>query len=207
MNGGVESLAVFDDGSGKGRALYAGGHFTISGGVAARRVAKWGGCRSPTPVTVFCTAKTTLVCGAATISATGSSGVTATSGFVIQAQPVRGCRAGLLLYSNQPVAPGVSFGGPGNGLLCLSGMGLRRAGPIDSGGTNPFTCDGSMSIDMNEFHSLNWAATGCNPAPGQNNPAGFLGNMGTSVNAQIWGRDSTTTGQVLSDGISWAIGP
>ncbi len=38
-------------------------------------------------------------------------------------------------------------------------------------------------------------------------PAGFLGNMGTTVNAQMWGRDSIATGQVLSDGISWVVGP
>jgi hypothetical protein len=31
--------------------------------------------------------------------------------------------------------------------------------------------------------------------------------MGTTVNAQVWGRDSIATGQVLSDGITWSIGP
>ena len=31
--------------------------------------------------------------------------------------------------------------------------------------------------------------------------------MGTTVNAQMWGRDSIATGQVLSDGISWVVGP
>ena len=33
-------------------------------------------------------------------------------------------------------------------------------------------------------------------------PAGFLGNMGTTVNAQMWGRDSVMTWQVPRDGIS-----
>jgi hypothetical protein len=60
---------------------------------------------------------------------------------------------------------------------------------------------------MNRFRALNWTAAGCNPPPGQNNPAGFLANMGTTVNAQVWGRDSIATGQVLSDGITWSIGP
>jgi hypothetical protein len=41
MNGGVRSLAVYDDGSGP--ALYAGGTFNIAGGVAAERIAKWNG--------------------------------------------------------------------------------------------------------------------------------------------------------------------
>jgi hypothetical protein len=155
----------------------------------------------------FCSAKTTLVCGAAKISATGTSSASATSGFVIRADPVRGCRAGLLLYSNQAVQSGVAFGGIGNGVLCLAAQGLRRAGPIDSGGTSPQLCDGILAIDMNQFATSNWSAAGCNPAPGQNNPPGFLGNIGTTVNAQMWGRDSIDTGQVLSGGIIWSIGP
>jgi hypothetical protein len=112
-----------------------------------------------------------------------------------------------LLYSNQPAVPGAPFGGPGDGVLCLTAMGLRRAGPIESGGTSPQACDGILSIDSNQFRSFNWSATGCNPAPGQTNPAGFLGNMGITVNAQMWGRDSIATGQVLSDGIRWVVGP
>jgi hypothetical protein len=205
MNNLVSAFTAFDDGSGGGQALYVGGDFTVSAS-GDSFLAKLG-CPSSTPTNVFCTAKTTLVCGAANISATGSPSGTATSGFVIKAQPVRGCRAGLLLYSNQPVQPGMSFGGPGNGLLCLQGMGLRRAGPIESGGTSPQLCDGILSIDMNQFHTFNWTATGCSPAPGQTSPAGFLDNMGTTVSAQVWGRDSIMAGQVLSDGISWAVGP
>ena len=38
-NDQVNALAVFDDGGGE--ALYAGGHFTQAGGVAATKVAKW----------------------------------------------------------------------------------------------------------------------------------------------------------------------
>ena len=136
-----------------------------------------------------------------------ASSVTATSGFTVSAAPTRGCRAGLLLYSNQPVVAGVSFGGPGNGLLCLTPSGLRRAGPIESGGTAPSVCDGVMAIDMNSFSALMWSATGCAPPAGQTNPAGFLGNMGTMVNTQIWGRDSVSTGQLLSDGLSYTVGP
>ncbi len=41
MAGSVNSLTVFDDGSGP--ALYAGGLFTSAGGVAANRIAKWDG--------------------------------------------------------------------------------------------------------------------------------------------------------------------
>jgi hypothetical protein len=162
---------------------------------------------SPPPFPTFCTAKTALFCGAANIGATGTPSATATSGFVVDAQPVRGCRAGLLLYSSQPIVPGVPFGGPGDGLLCLFPSGLRRAGPIDAGGTSPQVCDGILAIDVNQFASFTWAAAGCGPAPGQNNPAGFLVSPGTSVNAQMWGHDSTAAGQVLSNGISWVVGP
>jgi hypothetical protein len=157
--------------------------------------------------TTFCTAKTTAVCGAAMVSATGVASATAASGFTISATPTRGCRAGLLLYSNQPIATAVPFGGPGDGVLCLTPAGLRRAGPIDAGGTSPATCDGVMSIDMNAFRNLTWAAGGCASPAGQTNPAGFLGNMGVVVNTQIWGRDSVATGQVLSNGLSYTVGP
>ena len=202
MNSSVNALAVFDDGEGRG--LFVGGHFTTSAAFDSY-LAQWG-CESPS-TTTFCTAKTTLVCGPAHISSLGTPSGTATSGFVVEAQPVRGCRAGLLLYSDQPPQQAVAFGGPGDGRLCLSGAGLRRAGPIESGGTSPQQCDGRLSIDMNRFRSSSWTTPGCNPPTGQTTPAAFLGNMGTTVHAQIWGRDSTTTGQVLSNGISWVVGP
>jgi hypothetical protein len=41
LDGPVEALAVFDDGSGP--ALYAGGLFHYAGGVSAKRIAKWNG--------------------------------------------------------------------------------------------------------------------------------------------------------------------
>lgn len=43
MNGSVLALEVFDDGSGNGPALYAGGSFTTAGGATANHVAKWDG--------------------------------------------------------------------------------------------------------------------------------------------------------------------
>jgi hypothetical protein len=39
----VRALAVFDDASGAGRALYAGGDFTTAGAASAQRVARWNG--------------------------------------------------------------------------------------------------------------------------------------------------------------------
>lgn len=43
VNGLVISLADFDDGSGGGSALYAGGEFTMADGVPARNIARWNG--------------------------------------------------------------------------------------------------------------------------------------------------------------------
>jgi trimeric autotransporter adhesin len=43
MSNSVRALTVFDDGSGGGPALYAGGDFTTAGGVPANRIAKWNG--------------------------------------------------------------------------------------------------------------------------------------------------------------------
>ncbi|MCH8164453.1 MAG: hypothetical protein IH889_02485, partial [Planctomycetes bacterium] len=37
-------LAGFEDGSGTGPALFAGGSFTSAGGVSSQRIAKWVGC-------------------------------------------------------------------------------------------------------------------------------------------------------------------
>jgi len=41
MNNSVLALAVFDDGSGSGPALYAGGFFTTAGGISANQIARW----------------------------------------------------------------------------------------------------------------------------------------------------------------------
>ena len=160
-----------------------------------------------TPTIQFCTAKTTLVCGAASMSTSGNSSATQSSGFTVAFGPTRGCRSGLILYTPQSVVAGQAFGGPGDGVLCLPGAGLRRAGPIDAGGTSPAVCDGNMAMDFNAFAQGVHAAVGCVPPPGQNNAPNFLRVPGTTVSAQGWGRDSVSTGQVLSDGRQWTVGP
>jgi len=43
LNNTVYALTVFDDGQGDGPALYAAGQFTIAGGTAAYRIARWDG--------------------------------------------------------------------------------------------------------------------------------------------------------------------
>lgn len=43
QSSGVFALAVYDDGTGGGPALFAGGQFSAAGGVAVGRIAKWNG--------------------------------------------------------------------------------------------------------------------------------------------------------------------
>jgi len=43
VNESIFDLTIFDDGSGSGPALYAGGTFTTAGGVSVNRIAKWDG--------------------------------------------------------------------------------------------------------------------------------------------------------------------
>lgn len=43
FNGSVFALTVFDDGTGMGPSLFAGGDFTMAGDVSVRRLAKWDG--------------------------------------------------------------------------------------------------------------------------------------------------------------------
>lgn len=43
IDGQANALAVFDDGSGGGPALYVGGSFTLAGGVPANNIARWDG--------------------------------------------------------------------------------------------------------------------------------------------------------------------
>lgn len=43
MNGAVLALSLFDDGSGQGPRIHAGGSFTTAGGVEASHIASWDG--------------------------------------------------------------------------------------------------------------------------------------------------------------------
>jgi len=45
-NGPTFRMAIFDDGSGDGPSLYAGGEFTLAGGEAEHYIARWQGCPS-----------------------------------------------------------------------------------------------------------------------------------------------------------------
>ena len=155
----------------------------------------------------FCTAKAALFCGQPAVAFTGQSSATSTSGFTISAGPARSCKSGILLYSDQSTVPGIPFQG---GTLCLTPMGLRRAGSTNSMGTpGPSNCDGEFSVDMNAFAQSAWVVPGCNGLPSgipANSAAGFLTNAGTTVSVQFWGRDSIATGSFVSDGLQYVVG-
>jgi hypothetical protein len=166
--------------------------------------------------TNFCTAKTGLVCGPSLISASGAPSASASSGFVVSAVPARNNKSGILVYNTAQVAA-LPFQG---GTLCVDPMGLRRAGSTNSGaGCGANNCSGSMSIDMNAFAQPStglcapnpcWIVPDCNGAPSgiaPNNPAAFLTVAGTIVFAQFGGRDSVATGSLVSNGLSWTVGP
>ena len=106
---------------------------------------------------VFCTAKTGLVCGTPSMRAQGTPSATQASGFTLRASPARSCKSGVLLYNQNQQAPAMPFNG---GALCVAAAGLRRAAPIESGGTPGNNCDGAFTIDLNSFVTLAWSATG-----------------------------------------------
>jgi hypothetical protein len=210
---GTPAYSVFSDanltlttGDSRSAPFTTGGSFFTSRALVGQVDYMGGG--GPTK---FCTAKTTLACGVPSIAASGVSSVTATSGFKITAGPARDNRSGILLYNNAANSvPGLPFEG---GTLCVSAMGLRRAGSTNSMGSCPPTpigCAGVFAIDMNTFAQGMWVVPDCAGAPTAtlpNNPAAFLLNMGDTINAQFWGRDSVATGSFLSDGVSYVQGP
>jgi hypothetical protein len=149
----------------------------------------------------YCTPKTGLACGTPMIAAAGEPSASSTSGFVVSAAPARSDRLGVLLYTANGKA-NLPFP-PGGHILCISATGLRRGGPVDSGGTpGPATCDGVFTLDMNAFASGNY-----HPPFPTNNPAPFLLTIGQQVNCQWWGRDSVATGSFMTDAIEYVVNP
>jgi hypothetical protein len=155
--------------------------------------------------TSFCTAKSPLACPTPAIASTGIPSAGSSSGFVVTAAPARSCKSGILLYNTLQI-PGVLFQG---GTLCVSTMGLRRAGPTNSQGTPGNNCDGAFALDMNAFAAAAWLVPDCagNPLQPGLNAAPYLSVPGTDVFAQFWGRDTLATGSFVSNGLTWTVGP
>ena len=145
----------------------------------------------------YCSGKT-VTCGIASIGYTGFPSATSTSGFIVTGDAPRGGRAGVLLYNSGsgPLHPYFSFGGPGNGVLCMRVPGMKRARRADSGGI-PGQCGNGaqFSLDLNSF--VAGALGGF--------PAAFLSTPGSYVHCQWWGRDMPGSAY-LSDGLQYEVG-
>ncbi|MEO6710687.1 MAG: CHRD domain-containing protein [Planctomycetota bacterium] len=141
---------------------------------------------------VYCTAKLNSCGTSPAMLFLGSSSASATSGFRVGTINTRAQKPGLLLYSSAGPAA-TPFSG---GTLCLATP-LKR-GPVksDVNGT-PGQCNGALSMDLNEF------AAGL----GGGSPAAFLSAVGTPITIQWWGRDTVAQGALLSNALSYVVGP
>ncbi len=140
----------------------------------------------------YCTAKLNSCGSSPAMLYLGSSSASAITGFRVGAIHTRAQKSGLLLYSSAGPAA-TPFSG---GTLCIATP-LKR-GPVkfDVTGT-PGSCDGVLSMDLNQF------AAGL----GGGSPAPYLTMIGTPITIQWWGRDTVAQGALLSNALSYIVGP
>jgi hypothetical protein len=141
----------------------------------------------------YCTAKTNSCGTAPTMLYLGFPSATATTGFRVGVVNARGTKAGLLIYSDAGPTSQPFLGGT----LCVAPMPLKRGPPKVDGNGTAGQCDGVLSMDMNEF------AAGL----GGGNPAPFLTVPGRHVTCQWWARDTVASGSLLSNALSYVVGP
>ena len=190
----VRALAAFDDGSGPGPALFAGGDFDgIYGG--------WGSWETPHLArmddpcafagTAYCTAGTSGSGCQALLSSSGQPSASAPSGFVLTANQAEGSKTGLFLWSS--LGRQANPWGNGTSYVCVVPP-RYRSQVVASGGTGG-ACDGSFSVDLN----ARWSAK-----PNQNPGPGAL------TQAQLWYRDPLSTSNQatsLSDAMEFFVAP
>jgi hypothetical protein len=138
----------------------------------------------------YCTAGTTTNGCLASLTSAGSASATAGSGFTLMATSVEGAKSGLIFYgiSGQIASPW----GTSSSYLCVKAP-TQRTATQSSGGTNG-ACDGTLSIDWNQFIAANPTALG----------APFAG--GETVQAQAWFRDPPSPKTTnLSDALQFTV--
>ncbi len=141
---------------------------------------------------LYCTAKLNSCGSSPAMLYLGSSSASAVTGFRVGCINTRGQKSGLLLYSSAGPAA-TPFSG---GTLCLATP-LKR-GPVKFDVTGTVgSCDGVLSMDLNQF------AAGL----GGGSPAPFLTLVGTPITIQWWGRDTVAQGALLSNALSYIVGP
>jgi hypothetical protein len=147
----------------------------------------------PTPPVAYCTVGTTSSGCHPTIGWSGTPSATSGTGFVITVSEVEGDRAGLLFYgvTGRAETPWDLAGGQ---YMCVNSP--RQRTPLQGSGGESGSCDGSLSLDWNDY------------------VAGHSGALGqpfahtTRVNAQGWFRDpygARTT--ALSNALEFTVAP
>jgi hypothetical protein len=144
----------------------------------------------------YCTAKlNSLGCLPAT-SSSGTSSASAASGFIVRGTNVRNKKTGLMFYGVAGRAS-TPFSG---GILCVATP-IKRSPALASGGSPTGSdCSGVYSIDMNAFAAGALGGT----------PLLALGNVGTRVSCQFWGRDPgfvAPNNTTLTDGLEYTVLP
>jgi outer membrane protein assembly factor BamB len=144
------------------------------------------------PISSYCTAGTSANGCAATLSATGAPDANAGSGFTITASGVDGQRAGLVFYG---ISGRVALAwGASSSFFCVKSP-VQRTPPQNSGGTAA-SCDGSLSLDWNQFISS---------VP---SPLGAPFSGGELVQAQAWYRDPVSAkSTALSNALEFIVSP
>jgi hypothetical protein len=188
-DGSVVAWGNNDEGQCNVPALPAGLVYEAIAASEYRSMARYG---PPTPLSVYCTAKTNSLGCLPAIGASGGSSATAGSGFLVTGVEIRNNRSGLLFYGVNGSAS-LPFQG---GTKCVNPPIKRTPVQNSLGSPAPANdCSGIYALDMNAFAL---GGLGGNPLPALSMP-------GTVVNCQWWGRDEGSN-VTLTDGLEYTIG-
>jgi hypothetical protein len=137
----------------------------------------------------YCTAGTTTNGCNASISGAGFASLSLSSGFTITVTGVEDNKSGIIFFGSN--GPSALPWGSGSSVQCALGP-VRRTGLQNSGG-NTAACDGTLTLDMNDWMTNN---------PGKAPAAGAL------INAQAWFRDpGAAKNSNLSNGLAFSVCP
>jgi hypothetical protein len=142
------------------------------------------------PIASYCTGGTTANGCQSYMTASGVPSASASSGFVVSAVEVEGDKYGIIFYGTGQSSFLWAMGG--TSFVCVAPP-HQRTGRHLSGGS-PGTCQGVLSVDMNQFLSSNPTAIGAPYA------------AGTTLHAQAWFRDPGSPKQTsLSNGLTFTL--
>lgn len=191
IEGEVLTLAVHDDGTGAGPALYVGGSFRRADEKASHYVARWGR-PAPCPPVPYCSGGVSSSGCVATLASTGAASASASLALDLDVSGADGTHAAFLFYglTGTAAVPWTQTGS----VLCVKGP-LQRTGVQNTGGTNA-ACDGAFSLDWNAFLASRPRALG--------NPL----SVGQMVWAQAWILDNgVAKGGQLSNALEIGVHP